>query len=96
MLQFPDAQPFPEIKRIIIAYSSGLDSHVLLHAVAAMRVELTGCEFIALHINHGLSEKAGQWTAHCASQCEALNVSFANINADAKNKTGESPKSGGA
>lgn len=83
---------FPEIKRIIIAYSGGLDSHVLLHTIAAMRAELTDCEFIALHINHGLSEKAGQWAAHCASQCEVLDIPFANINVDAKNKTGESPE----
>jgi len=77
---------------MIIAYSGGLDSHVLLHAVAAMRAELTGCEFIAVHINHGLSEKAGQWTKHCANQCEVLNITFAHINVDAKNKTGESPE----
>jgi len=83
---------FPEIKRIIIAYSGGLDSHVLLHAIAAMRAELNNCELIALHINHGLNEKAGQWTIHCASQCESLNVPFAHINVDAKNETGTSPE----
>ena len=83
---------FPEIKRIIIAYSGGLDSHVLLHAIAAMRAELNNCELIALHINHGLNEKAGQWTTHCASQCESLNVPFAHINVDAKNETGKSPE----
>ncbi len=83
---------FPKIKRIVIAYSGGMDSHVLLHGVAAMRAGPMGCERIALHINHGLSEKAGQWTAHCARQCAALDMPFANINVDAKNKTGESPE----
>ncbi|MCF6337484.1 MAG: tRNA lysidine(34) synthetase TilS [Gammaproteobacteria bacterium] len=83
---------FPRIKRIIIAYSGGLDSHVLLHVIAAMRAGPIGCECIALHINHGLSEKAGQWAAHCARQCEALNIPFANINVDAKSNAGESPE----
>jgi len=83
---------FPKIKRIIIAYSGGLDSHVLLHVIAAMRAQLTGCDVIALHINHGLSEKANQWTTHCANLCETLDMLFININVDARNKTGESPE----
>ncbi|NOX90974.1 MAG: tRNA lysidine(34) synthetase TilS [Gammaproteobacteria bacterium] len=83
---------FPKIKRLIIASSGGLDSHVLLHNIANLRDTLNNCECIALHINHGLSEKADQWTTHCAHQCEALGVPFANINVDAKNKTGESPE----
>ncbi len=83
---------FSEVKRIIIAYSGGLDSHVLLHVTTRLRNELNNRELIALHINHGLSEKAGQWTAHCAEQCAVLGVPFININIDAKHKTGESPE----
>lgn len=83
---------FSEIKRFIVAYSGGLDSHVLLHSVAAMRDELKGCEIIALHINHGLSEKADEWTTHCKTQCEALGVLFKNVNVDANIKAGESPE----
>jgi len=84
---------FATVKRFVVAYSGGLDSHVLLHRVAVLvdddRQEK---KIVAVHINHGLSDQAGQWTTHCATQCEALGVLFNNINVDAKNATGESPE----
>lgn len=84
---------FTTVKRFVVAYSGGLDSHVLLHRVAALlddeRLEK---KIVAVHINHGLSVQAGQWTSHCAAQCEALGVLFHNINVDAKSVSGESPE----
>jgi len=81
-----------ETKRFIIAYSGGLDSHVLLHSIASLRNELGNRKFIALHINHGLSEKSDEWTVHCKTQCAALGIVFKNINVNAKTETGESPE----
>lgn len=94
MLKLPlkDLSVFPQIKRFIVAYSGGLDSHVLLHAVAALREVLHGREVLALHVNHGLSANAAEWSAHCAIQCEKLGIPFTNINVDAKPETGESPE----
>jgi tRNA(Ile)-lysidine synthase len=94
MLKLPlkDLSVFPQIKRFIVAYSGGLDSHVLLHAVAALREALNGREVVALHVNHGLSANAAEWSAHCATQCEKLGVPFTNINVDAKPEMGESPE----
>ncbi len=54
-----------------IAYSGGLDSHVLLHLMARMPVRLQ-----AVHINHGVSPHAVQWAEHCARVCQALNVNL--------------------
>lgn len=56
-----------------VAYSGGLDSHVLLHAL----VQLLGKEKItAIHINHQLSANADQWGQHCQHQCESLGVNL--------------------
>ncbi len=57
--------------QVYVAYSGGLDSHVLLHsAVATLGEE----RVVALHINHQLSEQAGDWAEHCAEVCGSLNV----------------------
>lgn len=61
--------------RVVVAYSGGLDSCVLLNLV---------CKFInrpiyAIHVNHGLSSDAGDWQNHCAESCETLNVDYVSI-----------------
>ncbi len=56
-----------------IAYSGGLDSHVLLHLGAALQ-QKTGVCIQAVHINHGLSAHALTWQNHCYSICQDLNV----------------------
>lgn len=60
-------------KRIWVAYSGGLDSHVLLHLCARLRTAYPG-QLRALHVNHGLQAEADAWQNHCASVCAALDV----------------------
>ncbi|MGS2724056.1 tRNA lysidine(34) synthetase TilS [Porticoccus sp. GXU_MW_L64] len=57
--------------RVFVGYSGGLDSHVLLHALAST---LGPDNVTALHINHQISPNANNWQAHCAEQCRQLNV----------------------
>jgi tRNA(Ile)-lysidine synthase len=82
----------PDVGRdapIFVAYSGGLDSTVLLHALAAMRdVRERGLR--AIHIHHGLSDQADAWTAHCERVCEALGVPLhvAHVVVDRKSKLG--------
>lgn len=83
---------FAQVNRFVVAYSGGLDSHVLLHAAAAMRERLEGRELVALHVNHGLSARADDWSAHCAAQCEALGVALVDRRVDATPRPGESPE----
>ena len=52
-----------------MAYSGGRDSSALLHATLAVAVE-QGLEVVALHVHHGLSERADDWLAHCERQCK--------------------------
>ncbi|PHQ81187.1 MAG: tRNA lysidine(34) synthetase TilS [Coxiella sp. (in: Bacteria)] len=56
----------------LVAYSGGVDSHVLLHLMS----QIEGVEVTAIHVNHGLNEAADQWQVHCQSVCDALDVSF--------------------
>ena len=83
---------FPQIRRFIVAYSGGLDSHVLLHSVSAKCEEFESPGVVAVHVNHGLSKHASAWSAHCADQCEKLEVSFTDFSVDALPASGESPE----
>ena len=79
-----------EYRYVYIAYSGGIDSHVLLHLCA------TASNFrdrlIVVYINHGLQEAADDWGRHCAEQCQLLSVRYRNISVDAKPTLGESPE----
>lgn len=56
-----------------IAYSGGLDSHVLLSLCHSLRNELS-LNFRVIHVHHGLSPHADKWAQHCARVCEALHL----------------------
>ena len=59
-----------------IGYSGGLDSHVLLHALATLRSDYP-IRLRAVYINHGLSPNATTWAQHCQKVCEQLQIDFA-------------------
>jgi len=63
----------PTPRRYLIAFSGGLDSTVLLHALAHLAPEV-GVPVAAVHIHHGLQAPADQWLDHCLMQCAALSV----------------------
>ena len=56
-----------------VAYSGGLDSSVLLHALARLR-EVLGTPLEAVHVDHALLAQASDWRAHCEATCAALGV----------------------
>lgn len=56
-----------------VAYSGGVDSHVLLHALAQLRKHCA-FELRAVHIHHGLSPNAEAWQKHCVAVCQALDI----------------------
>ena len=87
-----DLPVYSEVNRFIVAYSGGLDSHVLLHALASDREQLGDAELMAVYVNHGLSPNAEQWAEHCAQQCQSLDVTFRQYKVDATPEEGESPE----
>ena len=60
--------------RFFVAYSGGMDSHVLLHALAQLRGQLPCVELLAIHVNHGLHASAADWAQHCVRVCAASGV----------------------
>jgi tRNA(Ile)-lysidine synthase len=58
--------------RVRVAFSGGLDSHVLLHAAASLRER--GLCLSAIHVDHGLRPESAQWADHCRNACRDLEV----------------------
>lgn len=56
--------------RVLVAYSGGLDSTVLLHALAQRGVR----KLVAVHVHHGLQAAADGWASDGAAFCESLGV----------------------
>jgi tRNA(Ile)-lysidine synthase len=62
---------------LVIAYSGGVDSQVLLHALVKLKHAkkfpnvMTVC-----HVNHGLSANASAWQTFAQQACQKLNVTF--------------------
>lgn len=73
-------------KKIFIAYSGGLDSHVLLHLLVQLRMVRPKLQLTAIHVNHNLSSNAKQWTKHCKKICKELLVECIVKNVNAKIK----------
>ena len=64
---------FSSEPRIVVAYSGGLDSTVLLH-LAVQLVGSSRCK--AVHINHASSEHADRWEEHCKRTSKLLGIEF--------------------
>ncbi|RUR20210.1 tRNA lysidine(34) synthetase TilS [Legionella sp. km535] len=63
-----------QYKKLIVGFSGGLDSTVLLHALysqSSLRNKL-----LAVHINHGISPNALFWQSHCEAFCAHSGISF--------------------
>ncbi len=58
-----------------IAYSGGLDSHVLLHSLSQLR-NAYPLKLYAVYINHGISKYANAWGFHCERVCRGLQIDF--------------------
>ncbi|CUX95959.1 tRNA(Ile)-lysidine synthase [Candidatus Mikella endobia] len=72
-------------KQILIAFSGGLDSTVLLDALYLIRDTQkknncitcnTQLRLRAVYINHGLSIYTNNWALHCASECRRRKIEF--------------------
>jgi len=77
---------YPDAETCWIAYSGGLDSHVLLHVLASIQNKIK-LKLIAVHINHGISNDADLWVKHCQRICEDLVIEFQTFSVDLSHKS---------
>lgn len=72
-----------------VAYSGGLDSSVLLCALAALRAR-AGFRLRAIHIDHGLHQESRRWAAAARAQARRLQVPCQVLRLQIVRKRGES------
>ncbi len=73
------AESVADHRRVLVAYSGGLDSSVLLHLVATLcqRDDKKGRTVRAAYVHHGLNPLADSWAEHCRDCCQQWQVPFA-------------------
>jgi len=78
-------------QRYWIAFSGGMDSHVLLNLCADLQ-KSQHLKFQAVHVHHGLQANADLWSEHCAEICHRLALPCLILKVNARAKPGESPE----
>lgn len=64
----------PDKQHIWIAYSGGVDSRVLLELASLAFIDKLNYKLIAVHLNHGINNKAKLWEQHCYETCKNLSI----------------------
>ncbi len=64
-------------RSLLVAFSGGLDSTVLLHQLVTLRKTIApDLQLRAMHIHHGISPHADEWVSHCERLCARWEVAF--------------------
>jgi len=79
-------------QHFVVAYSGGVDSHVLLDIMAQAVTLNPELQVSAIHIHHGLNVKADSWAKHCENVCHELQVPIKVIKVNAAVYDGRSPE----
>ena len=77
--------------RYVIAFSGGLDSTVLLHALASLQAE-ENVPLLAIHVDHGLQEDSGAWSEHCEAIAEKLGIDYLCRSVTVQLESGKGPE----
>ncbi|MEK6216752.1 MAG: tRNA lysidine(34) synthetase TilS, partial [Boseongicola sp.] len=74
--------------RYVIAFSGGLDSTVLAHALA----QCSGVPVLTIHVDHALQTDSADWSEHCAQIAAALKIEFRSLPVDVQLESGKGPE----
>jgi tRNA(Ile)-lysidine synthase len=81
--------------RYVIAFSGGLDSTVLAHALAHLKHHdegFAGREILAIHIDHGLQPGSAGWGEQCREMAAALKIEFRSVSVTVQMESGKGPE----
>ena len=73
--------------RYVVAFSGGLDSAVLLHALAASRASHQ-VPVVAVHVDHGLHADSASWADHCQAFANEFEIEFHGLQVDVDRQSG--------
>jgi len=79
-------------ERLCVAYSGGIDSHVLLEQLNSLNQGGTTIPLDAVYINHNLQDDSKRWGEHCQQVCLTMKIPFQQIEVNATPEVGESPE----
>ncbi len=76
-------------RSLVVAFSGGIDSTVLLHSLVSLRNAGQFSCLKAIHVNHGLSPNAQKWVNHCQQICDQWLVPLVVESVQVSNTLGE-------
>jgi len=74
--------------RYVVAFSGGLDSTVLAHALA----QCSDVPVLAIHIDHALQTDSADWSEHCAKIAAVLKIEFRSLRVEVQLGSGKGPE----
>jgi len=80
-----------EPSRYVVAFSGGLDSTVLLHALKPL-ADRRGIALGAIHVDHGLQQDSGDWRRHCEATATALGIDCRSLRVTVQLESGKGPE----
>ncbi len=72
---FNAIQSYSITNTVWVAFSGGIDSSVLLHALIKIKSRLTN-RIGAIHVNHKLNKDSDEWQTHCKNICRDNDIEF--------------------
>ena len=72
--------------RYIVAYSGGMDSTVLLHALKSIDDDTP---IIALYVNHQVNDESNEWSEFCNTNADSLGINFSAYKVDVDFNSGK-------
>ena len=75
--------------RYVIAFSGGLDSTALAHALVASTTDIP---IVAIHIDHGLHDDSARWSEHCEAFARSLGIEYRSRVVTVQLESGKGPE----
>ena len=75
--------------RYVIAFSGGLDSTALAHALIASTTDIP---IVAIHIDHGLHDDSARWSEHCEAFARSLGIEYRSRVVTVQLESGKGPE----